>query len=409
MKKNRCCVMIYNSFMDPLIQNLMLTYMRTLAANTTWHFDLITFEQPAYPLKENFETLKTRLASEKIYWHPRRHHTGGLLVLKKLFDFTSVFFLLLRLRLSSTKVIWSYANIAASISWVYSKTLGFKTIITTYEPHSDFMAEVGDWKKESMRYKLLHFLENKAGDDADYLMTGTDYMVNKMRMRKKHGRAIKGTTGVDENFFQFDASAFQWVKQRHGFNDGDKIILYVGKFGSLYYRQETFELFKIMSERLSLPLRFVVATPDSRDTVMELCAKAGFDFGKVVYLHSISADEVRKYNSASHLGISAIPPTPSQKYRSPTKVAEYLLCGLPFITCRGVSEDDVVVERDQVGVVLPDFSRASINDAIPKIADVLKADKGEMAARCRKSGLGYRSKSALDAVFAEIFKELEQP
>src|SRR5579871_2872722 len=99
MKVKRCCVMIYNSFMDPLIQNLMMAYIRTLSANTHWEFDLITFEQPAYPLKANYAIVHAELKRQKINWHPRKHHTGKFLVLKKLYDFISIFFLLFRLRL----------------------------------------------------------------------------------------------------------------------------------------------------------------------------------------------------------------------------------------------------------------------------------------------------------------------
>lgn len=406
MKKKVCCVLVYNSFLDPLFQNLMYQYMRTLTSDLQWTFHLITFEQPEHIItKARMEDYVQELRAVGITWHPKKHHTGKALLFKKGYDFISVFILLLRLRIKGVKIIWSFANVAASISWVYSRILGMKTIIYSYEPHAKFMAELGLWKETSWRYKILNFLETKAGIEGDYVLTGTRFMEEELRPEKTRGKIFRAPTGVDENEFYFRAGALREVQVRHNFSAEDKIVLYVGKFGGLYYTDEILLLFKILNDHIP-KIRFVVITSNPWTDIVQYCNKLSFDPERITYLTKVPAEAIKIYISASHLGISAVPPTPSQKFRSPTKVAEYLLCGLPFITCKGISEDDVVAERDKVGIVVQEFSETAILKAMPAIISLLQSDRDEIVARCRLAGLTYRAKSNVDRILKYVFNEL---
>lgn len=406
--KRTCCVLVYNSFLDPLFQNLMLGYMKTLRANSEWTFHLITFEQPEYSMTESeCVRLQSELGSLGIVWHPKRHHTGKLLLLKKAYDFISLFGLLLRLRVSGTRVIWSFANVAASLSWVYSKLLRFQTIIYSYEPHSQFMVELGLWSQRSLKYRILNFLETKAGQEADYVLTGTSYMESELLVVKKQGKVFRAPTSVDENDFYFRKQGRLDVQLRHGVNPNEKIILYVGKFGGLYYTYQILLLFKILNQELDPTIRFIVITSNPAEEIKAYCDQIKFDYDKIIYLTKVSSEDIKIYMSAADLGISAVPPTPSQKYRSPTKVAEYLLCGLPFVTCQGVSEDDIVVLQNNVGVVVTDFSEASIRKSMPEITKILNLEKSKIVASCRATGVRYRAKSNVDQLLMRIFNELK--
>lgn len=407
--KNRCCVILYNSFLDPLVQNLMLKYVLTLSENTQWTFDLVTFEQEQYHIKESDRiALIERLKRQRIYWHPYTYHSGRFLVLKKLYDFISLFWLLFSLRLKGVTVLFSFANIAASISWPYSKILRFKTIIYSYEPHSDFMSELGDWKKNSFKYKLLNYMEIQCGKNADYLLTGTSHMVNLLKSVKTKGKVFRAPTSVDENLFQFQNEGRNWVIKKHDFNETDKIIVYVGKFGGLYYKQEIFSLVKTIKDYVNQTIHFIVITPDPFDKVSNLCKATDLDFNSVIYFQSLPPELIRIYLSAANLGISGIPPSPSQKFRSPTKIGEYLLCGLPYITCKGISEDDDIAIRENVGVVVRDLKENSIKEQMWQIEKYLRAPKEEIVTRCREIGLQYRAKKNVDKILLEIFADLSR-
>lgn len=381
--------------------------MRTLITSSGWRFHLITFEQPEYSIDPvEKENIYKRLSDDCIYWYPRRHRTGRFLIVKKALDFVSVGILLVRLRVQGIRVLWSFANVAASIAWVYSRLLAYRTIIYSYEPHSEFMRELGLWSSNSLNYRILNALEFRAGRDADYVMTGTRYMVETLLARGAKGKVYRAPTSADDTKF-YTVSDARKALQQHKIDPASKLILYLGKFGGLYYRAEIFRMFRILMERIP-NCKFVVITPNSYDKIVDLCKEVRFDHTKLIYITNASVEEIRTWISAADLGVTAIPPTPSQRYRSPTKVAEYLMCGLPYITVAGVSEDDIIATEYDVGVVVKDFSENSISAAIPAIVDFLKRDRTEMIRRCREVGIIYRGKANVDRILKSIFSELER-
>ena len=70
-------VFIYNSFNDPLFQNLVLTYIKTLAKKGNYVFYVITFEQDNYRITEKRHGdpqslfAKSNLATELLDWTPQ--------------------------------------------------------------------------------------------------------------------------------------------------------------------------------------------------------------------------------------------------------------------------------------------------------------------------------------------------
>ena len=113
-KKLNTLVFIYNSFNDPLFQNLVLSYIKTLSTKTHGEFHVVTFEQPVYALtSEEMKLVTEDLALSRIYWHPLQFHTGKFLLLKKAWDFIQSLFHILYLRIKyQTKVILAFANVA---------------------------------------------------------------------------------------------------------------------------------------------------------------------------------------------------------------------------------------------------------------------------------------------------------
>lgn len=403
-----CCVLVYNSFGDPLFQNVMLPLMRTLSAGSGWRFHLITFEQPYFEVSgDQRQRVMRELQAHHIRWYPRRHHTGKLLIIKKAWDFTSIGFLLMRLRTKGVGVIWSFANVAASIAWIYAQILFYRTVIYSYEPHSDFMKELGIWQEKSWSYRILKSLEQRAGRDADYVLTGTKYMVDHLLARGIKGEVYRAPTIADDTKFYPVLGARKFLEQQYAINPSDKVILYLGKFGGLYYASEIMRMFSILDENVP-NCKFIVITPNSFDEVLDLCHHVNFRSDNMIYITKPPLEDIRTCISAADLGVTAIPPTPSQKFRSPTKVAEYLLCGLPYVTCEGVSEDDLIARKHGVGIVVKDFASESIMSAIPEIREILATEKSEMVNRCRMVGMSYRSKRNVDKILKGIFDRLSK-
>ncbi|MGL1889885.1 MAG: hypothetical protein OCD76_25455 [Reichenbachiella sp.] len=394
-------VFIYNSYRDPLFQNLILSYIKTLSQHGLYRFDLITFEQEQHALPhEEMRKEKEKLKEWNINWHPRQFQTGRFILIKKAINVIDTFFSVLWIKLRyKSKYTFAFANVSAAISILFAPLLRMKLVIYSYEPHSDFLVEMGHWKASSVKYKILHQLEQWAGKYAHHILTGTRHMQE--QLQKEGTRAIvhRAPTAVDPEIFKFDAS--KRTKIRSELNVGDRdFYIYPGKLGGLYYEKELIRLFASIYEMNNKSF-FLIATDYDLKTV-ELWFKEykvplkNYHLRKFIPLLDIPA-----YLSAADMGIVAIPPTPSQIFRSPTKVAEYLLCGLPYIVCQGISEDDEVARDHEVGVCLKEFSSKEINRVFKEIQAFLASS---IRGKCRQVGLDYRSKEHIDLKLRTIFK-----
>lgn len=406
MKKRTTLVLIYNSFYDPLVQNLVLAYIKTLADHNNYKFYLVTYEQKKYWIdRTERKKIKSDLKATGIHWEPLKYHSGRFILIKKAYDFSMFFFLASYLILfKGVKLLFTFTNVAASMGIILSKLFRKKFLVYSYEPHSKFMAELGKWDPKGLKYKLLNRLENYAGLHGDYILTGTRHMVEDLISRGAKGKVFRAPTSVDENDFYFRPEARHLIRSKLGITHR-KVLVYIGKFGDLYYKSEVFDLFRILHQNDSAYF-FLIVTSNPFEEVKLWAKNAGIPDDSVYITGNLSFEQVKEYISASDLGLSAVPPSPSQKFRSPTKVGEYLLCGLPYITCVGVSEDDIYARQYGVGVVVNSFSHEDIVAAIPEIHILLKEEKESLRNRCRKIGIEYRAKTNIDALLQSIYNEI---
>jgi len=406
MKRIKTLVFIYNSFNDPLFQNLVLSYLKTLAKKEGREFHVITFEQVEYAVsEENKKAFKRDLAKDNIFWYPLKFHTGKFLLLKKAYDLLQAIFLVAKIRfVKGAKVVFAFANVSASYSVLFSRLLKMKLLIFSYEPHSAFMEELGLWSKDSMKFKFLNSLENLAGMKADYVLTGTKFMVERLQKRGAKGGLFRAPTGINSQEI-FPTSESLLLKEQLGLGDR-KVLFYIGKFGDLYYKEEVPMLFQLLQRKIP-DLFFLILTPNDLSEIEGLFVDQGIDANDYMLVDGrMDRKSINKYIGVGSIGLSAVPPTPSQKFRSPTKVGEYLMSGIPFITMKGISEDDIYAKEANVGVVLKEFTENEVLRVVPEIQVFLTEDKEQQIQRCRKVGLEYRSKQHVVDVLETIYNEL---
>jgi len=406
IRKYHTIALIYHSFNDPLFQNIVLPLLKTLADNPSYAFNVITFEQKKYPIsKTEKKLIKANLQEQNISWHPLAYHSGKLILLKKLFDFSMAFFYVIKIRvIKRVKLIFCFTNISASIGIVLSKILYTKFLVYCYEPHSYYMAELGIWRESSFKYKLLNRLEKYAGIKGDYVLASTKFVVERLNEWKSNAKIYRTPVCVDENFFIFKPEGRDRIRKLYHI-ENRPVLFYIGKFGDLYYKEEVASFCKIIQEH-NPDFFFLIVTSNPHEQVRKWFMEAGLKETDFVVTGNLPYIEVPDYISAADIGLSAVPSFPSQKFRSPTKVAEYLLCGIPYITCAGVSEDDIIAKENNVGVVLPDFSDVSLNNACDEIIKFVEENKNILREKCRKTGLSYRAKSNIDQTLNKIFSEI---
>jgi glycosyltransferase involved in cell wall biosynthesis len=99
----------------------------------------------------------------------------------------------------------------------------------------------------------------------------------------------------------------------------------------------------------------------------------------------VAPTEIPAYLHASDAGLSFVKAGYATQSRSPTKIPEYLACGLPIIANPGVGDVDSLILEDCVGVLVKDFTPESYLHALVEIERL--STRPEMAAICRASAL----------------------
>jgi len=407
-KSRNILVLIYHSYNDPLFQNQIYKHLLRTVKDRRYNIYLVTFEKGIYSMSERQqESISEQLIKKRIFWYPLKYHGGNLLVIKKTFDLLQAIVLSVKIRLTkNTPLIFAYTNLSASISMVCAKLLRMKLLVYCYEPHSGYLIELGIWKKKSFKYKLSNWLEIQVGKYGDYILASTIHVVDMLKKLPPRGKIYRQPIVVDADEFKFKSKGRQKIRSQYKI-DNRKVVLYLGKFGYLYYEKEIAKLCRVLDNNLD-NMFFLIVTSNNHDDINEMFIQSGFNNESYVITGNLTYEEVKDYISASDIGLSAVPPTFSQKYRSPNKVGEYLMCGLPYITCKGIAEDDLYAEKYNVGAVVDSFSEKDVLTSLDRINELLSEEKEALRSRCRKAGVEYRGASSyynrLDEIFDDVFQ-----
>jgi hypothetical protein len=390
MKKNKIIFYFYNSLFDPLIESNILLYIEELLKTEDGNFQIaiVSHEDNISNLNNQKLAYYEQLFKEtNLTWIKLKRNVGASFK-NKIKDLFFGFFTLLKLRTKGYFKLCSLDSIAGSMCYLYSLLLRFDLYLYQYEPHSEFALEAHIWEENSKQYKIAKFLEKKATSFAKVISSGTEAMIETLKKEKKKAFFFKITSVVNESKFDFNEEYRREIRQKLKIAEGKKVIIYPGKFGDLYYDEEIIELYSIISKNIENTFFIILSFSDNKK-IRDLLRKYLISPDNY-YLGQIPYEDMPKFLSASDFGINGIPPTPAQRYRSPIKTGEFLCCGIPYIVCKGISEDDIVAEKENVGVVVENFSENEVLNAIPQIKSFFEEDKTTLRRRSRVAGIAYR-------------------
>ena len=97
------------------------------------------------------------------------------------------------------------------------------------------------------------------------------------------------------------------------------------------------------------------------------------------FVGSVDPRDVPAYLRASDVGLSFVKSGYATQSRSPTKIPEYLACGLPIIANSGVGDVDSLIDRTGVGVLIHSFTGENYLKAVESIVKI-----GDVRERCRE-------------------------
>lgn len=247
--------------------------------------------------------------------------------------------------------------------------------------------DAGLWRPNGLLYKLAKRVENWLLRQADGFVVLTEkardilFPESSATGRDKQGRPVEVIPCcVDLQRFEI-ADGETRKKTRETLGIGDRTtVAYVGSFGGWYLTEEMLDFFSVARE---LEDAFIlILTQRDKERIVQRLRERGMK-EKDFLVESVTPSELPKFLSAADVAISFIKPCYSKLSSSPTKIAEYLACGIPIIANSGVGDIAEQITSDGVGVVINEFSLESYRKALRELNAMRK--ETDLAARCRES------------------------
>lgn len=362
----------YDGMMEPLGQSQIIPYLKELSEENK--IFVISYEKKSdlYSSKK-IKSLESQLSAYGIKWYPMLYHKWPSLI-ATLFDILKGQLIACFIsKKIDVEIIHVRSYIPALISLPSKWLTSSKLLFDIRGFWADERVDGGIWKKEGIIFRVVKFLERYLFISSDHIVTLTHASVSKIfEFNYWKGKKPKITvipTCADLNLF----------KPPKYLNKSPFVFGYVGSFGTWYMMKETLLIFSAIL-KIRKDSRMIIVNRNEHDLLIECISKLNLPLDRFDIIKSSHKDVVNHIQSM-HAACVLIKPSFSKIASAPTKLAEYLGCGVPCIGNNGVGDIKNILERNKIGVVLNEFNTNSLNQAA---SDILRlSENPKIRDNCR--------------------------
>ena len=386
----------YDGMLEPLGQSQVLAYLKRLAAGRRIH--LISFEKADdWANTTERARIAQDIAGAGIVWHPLRYHKRPS-ALATLWDIacgiTVGLKLVVRHRLG---IVHARSYVSSVIALALKRLTGVKYLFDMRGFWADERVDGGLWPRTGRMFRVAKRFERRFLLAADHVVSLTQAAVYEMqRFDYLHGHMPQVTvipTCADLTRF----TPMPRERDSAGF-----VLGYVGSAGTWYLFDEVAACFAQML-RLQPDARFLIVNRGEHAYILERLAAAGVP-DAAVELTTAAHAEVPRQMARMDAGVFFIKPVFSKQASAPTKLAEFLGCGIPCLGNAGVGDMAEVLEGEQVGVALKSFDEASLTEGLKKLLQL--AHDPATRARCVASAERHFSLDEGVARYAAVYQKM---
>jgi len=383
----------YNGALEPLGQSQILPYLRELSQHGV-QFTLLTFEKKqASPSEEKRQKaqLKGELSQQGIAWHYLRYHKSPMVPATAWDVFLGLLYSTYLVIAKRIQVVHARSYIPALMALFVKRLFGVKFIFDMRGLWADERVDAGQCTRDSFEYKAIKLLERACLKAADCVVV----LTQKVKGILENSPPLQGCNTpievipccVDTEKFTIDEGWRQQRRRELGWT-GKTVLVYAGSLGGWYLAEQMVDFFAVRL-RKHLNLHFLVLTPSDHRLIAHIFQAKGVSADSYTIL-TAPPNEVAQYLSLADVGISFRKPSYSQVASSPTKLGEYLACGLPIITNRGIGDSEEFIKEHKVGILVNSFNIESYERALRKTLRLLQGGDA-IRERCRQVALTYLS------------------
>lgn len=387
----------YDGMLEPLGQSQVLAYLNRLAVNRRIH--LISFEKPDdWANVAERERIANGIAGAGIVWHPLRYHKRPS-ALATLWDIlcgiTVGCWLVMRHQLG---IVHARSYVSSVMALALKRLINVKYLFDMRGFWADERVDGGLWPRSGRMFRVAKGFERRFLLAADHVVSLTHAAVREMqRFDYLQGRMPPVTvipTCADLARF----TPLPSERAGKGF-----ILGYVGSAGTWYLFDETAACFAQLL-RLQPDARFLIVNRGEHAYIRERLVAAGVP-DTAVELTTATHAEVPRQMARMDAGVFFIKPVFSKQASAPTKLAEFLGCGIPCLGNSGVGDMAEVLEGERVGVALKAFDETSVTAALHQMLQLV-ADT-TTSARCVAAAQRHFSLDEGVARYQAIYERID--
>lgn len=402
MKEQECVVVICSQGInDPLVSILMLQYAIRLQQEGPRRPMLLFTEEPGEP--EPSASVLKEMADSGIQWHPLRYDLKGRQFLQRMRNIVIVCWRSLWFaRGKKRKLAVAFLSMAGAYASVL-RSLGFHHfVVVSFEPHSRYMVELGVWRKGSLKVRASEYFERRQLRNADVVVAPTLAAVQHVKQSGSKARVVHQGVTIDVRANGRREERRRALRREHGLEECI-VLNYAGKFNGLYYSEADYVRFMAAACSLDERVHHLIVTFPEHAERLHAAADAIGLHERYTIVDPVPPEELPDYLSASDVGVIAVPPTPSQAFRTPVKSALYWAAGLPIIIPKGISDDWMIARDHRVGHVVEDLLRFD-SEMLKSWFSTVTEERDELRQRCAEVAMQYRDTARMVQVLREALR-----
>lgn len=364
---------------DPLGQAQILPYLINLS-KLNYEITILSTEKEDNFLKSN-EYVKKMCDSEGIKWEWVKY-TKSPPVLSTIKDFIRLKNKAINLhKKKKFSIVHCRSYISALVGLNMKRKFGTKFLFDMRGFWADERVDGQIWNIKSVPFKIIYdFFKNKERSfllEADNVISLTYNGKNEIRSwdymkgRKDNINVIPCCADLDHFDFQKNPFNVQY-KRNLGIHEDTFVLCYLGSVGTWYMQNEMLAYFKVQLNSIPNSV-FLWITKDDPSLILNEAEKLGF-VEKIIVKPS-ERSELPKLLSICDASIFFIKPLFSKKASSPTKQAELLGMGIPIICNSNVGDTKEILEKENVGLVIADFTQSGYQIIVDGLPELTKIDK----------------------------------
>ncbi|MBU0685070.1 MAG: glycosyltransferase [Thermoplasmatota archaeon] len=296
-------------------------------------------------------------------------------------------------------IVYGHNNELGALSIIMARILRVQSVVDLHGVEVDeYLEKYPNWRRHRGRTRFWKCVEGFVLRNADTIVC----------VSSAHRQEIRNRLGSDRRTYivpcfadeaAFDPGRFtkETVRSTLGISPGEVVFVYSGlvpvrydEFNPIFFFSH---LGDVSGKRLIVLAAFSESSKRTADQIPQSMRN------KVIVV-SVPRHNVPEYLSACDVGILLRRASIINHVASPTKFAEYLLCGLPVVITENLGDASSLVKKDSIGIVV---SETHPSDPLPE--DNIRALLSEETrTKARAAGLANLSRKSCRPIFLEVFE-----